>query len=114
MAAENWSCTETAGPALENAEVVVWGSVAVGVTKWPGGAGTGGRGGGGGGAGAGGRVGAVSGMRTDAYELVGEAQTSGAVAFLLERQVPIPQGAAAAIVDDYRLALGVAASSLAA
>src|ERR1700680_2612832 len=56
---------------------------------------------------------AVMGMRIDAHELVGQARDLGAVAFLLEREVPVPEGAAAAIVDDTRFALGMAASSLA-
>ena len=56
---------------------------------------------------------AVSGMRTDAHELVGAAAAAGAAAFLLERQVPLPEGCAAAVVNDTRFALGVAASSLA-
>ena len=56
---------------------------------------------------------AVLGMRTDAHELLGVARAAGAAAFLLQRQVPLPEGSAAAIVEDTRMALGVAASSLA-
>jgi UDP-N-acetylmuramoyl-L-alanyl-D-glutamate--2,6-diaminopimelate ligase len=56
---------------------------------------------------------AVSGMRTDAHDLVGDATNAGAVALLLEREVPVAEGCAAAIVRDTRFALGVAASSLA-
>jgi UDP-N-acetylmuramoyl-L-alanyl-D-glutamate--2,6-diaminopimelate ligase len=62
---------------------------------------------------AGGLFVAVSGMRTDAHELIGEAATGGAVALLLEREVPIPAGCAAAVVEDSRSALGLAAASLA-
>jgi UDP-N-acetylmuramoyl-L-alanyl-D-glutamate--2,6-diaminopimelate ligase len=62
---------------------------------------------------AGGLFVAVSGMRTDAHELVDEAGAAGAVAFLLERRVPVPEGCAAALVNDTRFALGLAASSLA-
>jgi UDP-N-acetylmuramoyl-L-alanyl-D-glutamate--2,6-diaminopimelate ligase len=56
---------------------------------------------------------AVSGMRTDAHDLLAQARAAGAAAFLLQRQVPVPGGCAAALVDDTRFALGVAASSLA-
>jgi UDP-N-acetylmuramoyl-L-alanyl-D-glutamate--2,6-diaminopimelate ligase len=56
---------------------------------------------------------AVSGMRTDAHDLVGDAVAGGAVAVLLQRDVPVPDGCAAALVKDTRFALGVAASSLA-
>jgi UDP-N-acetylmuramoyl-L-alanyl-D-glutamate--2,6-diaminopimelate ligase len=62
---------------------------------------------------AGGLFVAVSGMRTDAHELVAAAAAGGARAFLLERQVPVPEGCAAAVVNDTRFALGIAASSLA-
>ena len=62
---------------------------------------------------AGGLFVAVAGMRTDAHELLDEARSSGAAAFLLQRPVAVPEGCAAAVVDDTRLALGAAASSLA-
>ena len=56
---------------------------------------------------------AVSGMRTDAHELVDDAARGGAMALLLQREVPVPDGCAAAVVEDTRFALGIAASSLA-
>jgi UDP-N-acetylmuramoyl-L-alanyl-D-glutamate--2,6-diaminopimelate ligase len=56
---------------------------------------------------------AVSGMRTDAHELVGDAARGGAMALLLQREVAVPDGCAAAVVEDTRFALGIAASSLA-
>jgi UDP-N-acetylmuramoyl-L-alanyl-D-glutamate--2,6-diaminopimelate ligase len=62
---------------------------------------------------AGGLFVAVKGMQTDAHELVGAAGDAGAAAFLLERPVSLPGGCAAAVVNDTRFALGVAASSLA-
>src|ERR1700737_1036737 len=56
---------------------------------------------------------AVSGMRTDAHDLLEEARAAGATAFLLQRPVPVPEGCAAALVDDTRFALGLAPASLA-
>src|ERR1700730_3230390 len=56
---------------------------------------------------------AVSGMRTDAHSLVGDAARAGAAALLLQREVPIPDGCVAALVRDTRFALGVVAASLA-
>ena len=55
---------------------------------------------------------AVSGMRTDGHTLVPDAVAAGAVALFLEREVPVPDGVAAAVFGDTRLALGWAAASL--
>ena len=55
---------------------------------------------------------AIPGMRVDAHDLVADAADAGAIAFLLQRPVPLPAGCAAAVVDDTRFALGLAAASL--
>src|SRR5258708_3776892 len=55
---------------------------------------------------------AIPGMRVDAHDLVADAADAGAIAFLLQRPVPLPAGGAAAVVDDTRFALGLAAASL--
>ncbi|HXA43468.1 MAG TPA: UDP-N-acetylmuramoyl-L-alanyl-D-glutamate--2,6-diaminopimelate ligase [Candidatus Solibacter sp.] len=55
---------------------------------------------------------AIPGMRVDAHDLVADAGGAGASAFLLQREVPLPPGCAAAIVDDTRFALGLAAAGL--
>jgi UDP-N-acetylmuramoyl-L-alanyl-D-glutamate--2,6-diaminopimelate ligase len=56
---------------------------------------------------------AIAGLRTDAHELVDGAARSGAGALLLQRAVPLPAGCAAAVVDDTRFALGLAAAAIA-
>ena len=55
---------------------------------------------------------AISGMRTDGHSLAPDAVAAGAVALFVEREVPIPDGVAAAVFGDTRLALGWAAASL--
>jgi UDP-N-acetylmuramoyl-L-alanyl-D-glutamate--2,6-diaminopimelate ligase len=51
-------------------------------------------------------------MRVDAHDLVADAADAGATAFLLQREVPLPAGCAAAVVDDTRFALGLAAAGI--
>src|SRR5258708_12243787 len=55
---------------------------------------------------------AIPGMRVDAHDLVADAADAGAIAFLLQRPVPLPAGGAAAVVDATRFALGLAPASL--
>ncbi|HEV3231556.1 MAG TPA: Mur ligase domain-containing protein, partial [Candidatus Dormibacteraeota bacterium] len=43
---------------------------------------------------------AIRGMRTDAHDLLPRAVAAGAVALLLEREVALPGGVPAAVVDD--------------
>src|SRR5579864_2078507 len=55
---------------------------------------------------------AVPGIRVDAHYLVADAADAGATALLLQREVPLPAGCAAAVVDNTRFALGLAAASI--
>ncbi|MDQ6748913.1 MAG: UDP-N-acetylmuramoyl-L-alanyl-D-glutamate--2,6-diaminopimelate ligase [Candidatus Dormibacteraeota bacterium] len=55
---------------------------------------------------------AISGMRTDAHEFLSEVGEAGAAAVFMEREVPVPEGVAAAVFKDGRLALAYAAASL--
>ena len=55
---------------------------------------------------------AVSGMHTDAHELVPDAVRAGARALFLEREVDLPAGVPAAIVADTREALALGAAAL--
>jgi UDP-N-acetylmuramoyl-L-alanyl-D-glutamate--2,6-diaminopimelate ligase len=56
---------------------------------------------------------AVPGMHIDAHDLVGDAVQAGARALLLQREVALLPGCAAAAVENTRVALGIAAAALA-
>lgn len=55
---------------------------------------------------------AISGMRTDAHQFIAQVGAAGAAAVFLEREVPVPEGVAAAVFKDGRLALAFAAAGL--
>ena len=55
---------------------------------------------------------AISGMRTDAHEFIPQVAAAGAGAVFIERDIPIPDGVAAAQFKDGRLALAHAAAGL--
>jgi UDP-N-acetylmuramoyl-L-alanyl-D-glutamate--2,6-diaminopimelate ligase len=55
---------------------------------------------------------AISGMRTDAHEFIPQVAAAGATAVFLEREIPVPEGVAAAVFGDGRLALAFAAAGL--
>jgi UDP-N-acetylmuramoyl-L-alanyl-D-glutamate--2,6-diaminopimelate ligase len=55
---------------------------------------------------------AISGMRTDAHDFIQQVGEAGAAAVFLEREVPAPDGVAAAVFNDGRLALAYAAAGL--
>ncbi|MFN2465568.1 MAG: UDP-N-acetylmuramoyl-L-alanyl-D-glutamate--2,6-diaminopimelate ligase [Candidatus Dormibacteria bacterium] len=55
---------------------------------------------------------AISGMRVDAHDFIGQVGEAGAAAVFLERDVQVPEGVAAATFKDGRLALAYAAASL--
>ncbi|HEY8739427.1 MAG TPA: UDP-N-acetylmuramoyl-L-alanyl-D-glutamate--2,6-diaminopimelate ligase [Candidatus Dormibacteraeota bacterium] len=55
---------------------------------------------------------AISGMRTDAHDFIADVAAAGAGAVFLEREVPVPEGVAAAIFKEGRLALAFAAAGL--
>ena len=56
---------------------------------------------------------AIPGMRVDSHNLVDDAVQAGAGALLVQNEVSLPPRCAAAVVDDTRFALGIAAATLA-